>query len=163
MGLIFHKGKVPLNEQGSYTVEAALIMSLLFVLLFLLCFSFMLMYKQVFLTKTAAVLARQYQMGQTGGAIKDTENIAVEVQKNSSLFTEEFKVTLRQEIKIPLGQLKKFFSGKETLQLSAEERAVRTRPAEFIRKTDLVLECIDRFRGDVNWGELGELWKGEGV
>ncbi len=45
------------NEQGSYTIEAILIMSAVFLSLFLLCFSFMLMYHRVLLTKAATEIA----------------------------------------------------------------------------------------------------------
>lgn len=45
------------KEQGSYTIEAVLIMSAVFLTLFLLCFSFMLMYHRVLLTKAATEIA----------------------------------------------------------------------------------------------------------
>jgi len=47
------------NEQGSFTVEAVIIMSAVFFAVFLLCFSFMLMYQRVLLTKAAHEIAEQ--------------------------------------------------------------------------------------------------------
>lgn len=154
------------NKQGSYTVEAILIMSTLLVVLFLLCFSFMLMYNQVLLTKSAASLAQQLSLEFQGGPgverylsqvdkkIQKPENIAVEVEYNSGLITQEIKVILSQEIVVPFGQLKRFFSGKDTVVLTAEERIIVTDPAEFIRNTDLVLECANRVGQKIDFSEL---------
>lgn len=45
------------EEDGSYTIEAVLLMSTVFFTLFLLCFSFMLMYQRVLLTQAATEIA----------------------------------------------------------------------------------------------------------
>lgn len=49
--------RMGVNQQGSFTVEAVLLMSAVLFALFLLCFSFMLMYHRVLLTKAAAEIA----------------------------------------------------------------------------------------------------------
>ena len=49
--------RMGVNQQGSFAVEAVLLMSAVLIALFLLCFSFMLMYHRVLLTKAAAEIA----------------------------------------------------------------------------------------------------------
>ena len=51
--------KINKDKKGSYTIEAIFILSTLLVIVFLLCFSFMLMYHRVLLTKTASLIAQQ--------------------------------------------------------------------------------------------------------
>lgn len=209
------------KTKGSYTIEAILIMSTLLFVLFLLCFSFMLMYHQVLLTKTASFLAQQAakewhqnqglyhhvtelaqgsktivhtvegdlaaSIGQQRGAattsaegvvgkcqviqkealaqlyktIKKPERTTVEVQYNSGLMTQEIKVMLTQEVAVPLGQLKKFFAGKDTVMLTAEEKVMITEPTEFIRNADLLVECAERIGEKVDLSALLAKIKGK--
>ncbi|MDD2211914.1 MAG: hypothetical protein PHC81_04110 [Clostridia bacterium] len=174
------------KEQGSYTIEAILMMSTLLVILFLLCFSFMLMYQRVLLTKTASSLAQRaakewhQQQGlahhvtelapdsktrvqtvegealtQLDKTIKKPERTTVEVQYHRGLITQEITVAIAQEVAVPLGQLKRFFMGKNTVTLTVEERVIIAEPAEFIRNTDLLVECAERVGKKVN---LSEFW-----
>ncbi len=201
-------------NKGSYTIEDILIMSILLLILFLLCFSFMLMYHRVLLTKTASFVAQQAvkewhheqglyhrvtelaqgtktfvqtvegdlaasmeprEVGVVSGAgiagkcqviqkevwaqlyktIKKPQQTTVEVQYQSGLITQEIKVVIKQEVAVPFGQLKKFFFGKDTVELVAEEKAILAEPAEFIRNADLLIEWAERAGHKVNWSDLG--------
>jgi hypothetical protein len=187
------------NSQGSFTIEAVLIMSAVFVAVFLLCFSFMLMYHQVLLTQAASAIAQEAAYNWTRGntpyyrvfelatgsqslketitgspdeqkikavftdsektmvekklatiqkdtfvqlfrSIKKPEKTMVEVSYQNGLILREIQIQITQEMGIPLGQLKKFFTGKETVILQAKSSAVVTDPAEMIRDLDLALE-----------------------
>ena len=100
-------------------------------------------------------------LAQLAKTIKKPESTTVEVQYNSGLFTQEITVCIKQEMTVPLGQLKRFFSGKDTVLLSAEEKVVVTEPAEFIRNVDLFLECKERIGDRVNLTELLSRLKGK--
>jgi len=212
--------KISNDKKGSYTIEAIFILSTLLVIVFLLCFSFMLMYHRVLLNKTASLLAQQaakewhygeelyhhvtelahgsktivqtvegdltaeiVQMSavtnppkgvtqkckavqkavlmQLAKTIKKPESTTVEVRYNSGLITQEITVCIRQEMAVPFGQLKRFFSGQDTILLSVEEKVIVTEPAEFIRNVDLLLECKERIGDKVNLNELLGKFKGK--
>jgi hypothetical protein len=59
-------------------------------------------------------------------------------------------VEIMQEINVPLGGIKKFFDGKETLTLSGESTASVTEPAEYIRNIDLAIELSRRIEGELD-------------
>ena len=48
-------------------------------------------------------------LAQLAKTIKKPESTTVEVQYNSGLFTQEITVCIKQEMTVPLGQLKGFF------------------------------------------------------
>jgi hypothetical protein len=92
--------------------------------------------------------------------IKKPKRTTVEVQYNSGLIAPEIKVVIIQEVAIPFGQLKKFFSGKDTVILMAEEKVIITEPAEFIRNADLLVECAERVGQKVSFSDLFAKIKG---
>jgi len=212
--------KINNKKKGSYTIEAIFILSTLFVIVFLLCFSFMLMYHRVLLTKTASLLVQQAAkewhideelyhhvteyvdgsktivetiegdliaeiaqvstvtdppkgvtqkckavqkavMAQLAKSIKKPESTTVEVGYKSGLLAQEITVCIKQEMAVPLGQLKRFFSGKDTVLLMAEETVIITEPAEFIRNVDLLFECKDRLGDRLSLNELLGKLKGK--
>jgi hypothetical protein len=59
-------------------------------------------------------------------------------------------VEIMQEINVPLGGIKKFFDGKDTLTLSGESTATVTEPAEYIRNIDLAIELSRRIEGELD-------------
>jgi hypothetical protein len=59
-------------------------------------------------------------------------------------------VQITQEINVPLGGIKKFFDGKDTLTLSGESTATVTEPAEYIRNIDLAIELSRRIEGELD-------------
>ena len=98
---------------------------------------------------------------QLAKTIKKPESTTVEVRYNSGLITQEITVCIRQEMAVPFGQLKRFFSGQDTILLSVEEKVIVTEPAEFIRNVDLLLECKERIGDKVNLNELLGKFKGK--
>ncbi|HYF74978.1 MAG TPA: hypothetical protein VD757_00205, partial [Candidatus Nitrosocosmicus sp.] len=55
-------------------------------------------------------------------------------------------VEIIQEVKIPLGGIKAFFDGKDTLTLIAWSEAAVTEPDEYIRNIDLAMELGKRYK-----------------
>jgi hypothetical protein len=111
------------NEQGSYTVEAVIIMSIVFFAVFLLCFSFMLMYHRVLLTKAAHEIAEQaanewtrgsspyyriFEINSNGRFVEKTIEGALDAEKLRESFRHEEKITNAVEEKLAL-MLKKTF------------------------------------------------------
>lgn len=91
------------------------------------------------------------------GKVEETN---VEITYDNGLILQEIKVHITQEIKIPLGHLKKFFAGKGTFTLEAESKAVITDPAEYIRNVDLLMECTTKIKGKVDFDQLLNKVKG---
>lgn len=205
------------NKRGSFTIEAIIIMSTIIFVLFLLCFSFMLMYQKMLITKTASFVAQEaadswsqgnglyYRISDgsasssklikgsvtaekineilpnkekncnTGKVERTQENAFtqlfkrmgkveetnVEIAYNNGFILREVKVHITQEIKIPLGHLKKFFDGKSTVTLEAESIAIVTDPAEYIRDVDLAMECAVKIKEKVDFDQLLNKVKGK--
>ena len=53
-------------------------------------------------------------------------------------------VNITQEIKVPLGHLQQFFSGKTTWPLVGKQTAVCVRPTDFINHLDLFVEWLSK-------------------
>lgn len=111
------------NEQGSFTVEAVIIMSAVFFAVFLLCFSFMLMYQRVLLTKAAHEIAEQaanewtrgsspydriYEINSKGRFVEKTIEGAFDAEKLRESFGQDEKVSDAVEKKLAV-MLKKTF------------------------------------------------------
>jgi len=86
-----------------------------------------------------------------GNRIENTilkpKNTKVRITYTNSGLRGSISVEINQEIKIPLGGIKEFFDGKDTLTLSGQSTATVTEPDEYIRNIDLALEL---------YKELGE-------
>lgn len=201
------------DDRGSYTIEAALVFSVLILTLSALILSFMLMHHKIVLTKTASAAAQKAAgmfsgMRTSGGGLDldafpdfpegiiSSETVAGEdslIEKTAWLQAEvgsgslgpqervfktiqltvyeelsrtvrkpetttvvfnyvdkllsgEIRVTITQEIKIPLGPLKQCFDGKETLTLVGTGVAPLLQQAEYISNIDLVLEYADKLK-----------------
>lgn len=161
------------SQKGSYTVEATLVFTFIILVVFAFIFGIMVLYQHVFLQKAvnSAVLVATEVQG-TGGHSENVqddihalirERVDIELQK--SIFTvddvdkmvdivtgklgtfgttDTLKVTINQEIHIPLGQIKQFFSGKDTVTISASATTVSDNTVQTIRNTDLAYELIVR-------------------
>lgn len=79
-------------------------------------------------------------------ALKPKETKVKLIYSNNG-FRRRLSVEVIQEIEIPLGGIKKFFDGKNTLTLSGRSTAAVVEPAEYIRNIDLAVELS---------GKLGE-------
>lgn len=205
--------KIIATLRGSFTIEAVLIMSAVLVAVFLLCFSFMLMYHQVLLTQAASAIAQEAAHNWTRGntpyyrvfelaagsqsltetitgsldeqkiravfpasektlvekklaaiqkntfaqlfrSIKKPDKTTVEVSYQNGLILREIQIQITQEMTIPLGHLKKFFTGKKTVVLQTKSSAVVTDPAEMIRDLDLALEYATKVNEKLDFNRL---------
>lgn len=90
--------------------------------------------------------------------IEDTilkpESIRVRITFKNNALRGRLIVELTQEIKIPLGGIKEFFSGKDTLTLSAQSTAAVTEPEEFIRNVDLMTELSKKLGDKLDLRDL---------
>ncbi len=82
------------------------------------------------------------------------ESTRIRVTFNNNALRGMLIVELIQEIKVPLGGIKEFFDGKDTLTLSAQSAAAVTEPDEYIRNVDLMLELSKRFGEKLDLSEL---------
>jgi hypothetical protein len=159
-------------NKGSFTIEAILVTSFLLITLFLFCFAFQLCYQQVLLTETAAWLAQvvaqnegkpqpfYYQgslseLGKENALMKELslrlsksslrpKEVIVEIEPRANFLQSEIVVNITQEIKVPLGHLQQFFSGKTTWPLVGKQTAVCVRPTDFINHLDLFVEWLSK-------------------
>ncbi len=154
------------GEKGSYTVEATLVFTFLILVVFAFIFGIMVLYQHVFLQKSvnSAVLYATVEHGGDGDTdvkqtdiydkineelkksifpIDDVEQM-VRFERKSSLTGDTLKVTICQEIHIPLGQIKQFFSGKDTITISANATTITDNSIQTIRYTDLGIELLNR-------------------
>lgn len=69
----------------------------------------------------------------------------VRITYSNNFFGGKLIVEITQEIKVPLGGLKQFFDGKDTLTLSVQSEAAATEPDEYIRNIDLAIELTKKF------------------
>ena len=71
-------------------------------------------------------------------------------------------VEIIQEIKVPLGGMKKLLDGKATLSLAGSSSAAVTEPAEYIRNVDLAVELSRRFGEQLDLKGILESIKAKG-
>ncbi|MDF2522620.1 MAG: hypothetical protein K0R31_261 [Clostridiales bacterium] len=88
------------------------------------------------------------------------ENTRLSIDYNNTFIQREIQVTLLQEIKIPLGGIKAFFDGKETVALTGKSTAVVSMPAEYIRNIDLGIEYAYRVRESIDFENMLRKVKG---
>ena len=82
------------------------------------------------------------------------ESTRIRVTFNNNALRGRLIVELIQEIKVPLGGIKEFFDGKDTLTLSVQSEAAVSEPDEYIRNVDLILELSKRLGEELDLGEL---------
>ncbi|MCX7710833.1 MAG: hypothetical protein N2484_13420 [Clostridia bacterium] len=224
------------SNRGSFTIEGALVISAVLLVLCLLIFSFMFLYQKAVLTKTASYVAQQgaeiwadsrkvvenghYDSTQSRDGLyyhifddsllshrKSTEKInssgdidvlvkkyksvgreqiqekkfaeikrgicielkrallkpeltEVTINFSNQLIQRKIEVNLKQEIKIPLGQLNRFFGGKSTLTVQGKGIGTVAEPAEYIRNVDLGIEYASRAGAVTDIGGIIDLIKG---
>lgn len=90
------------------------------------------------------------------------EKTKVKVIYSNNGLRGRLSVEIIQEIKIPLGGIKKFFDGKDTMTLSGRSIASVTEPAEYIRNIDLAIELSRRIEGEIDLMGLLDKIKAKG-
>ncbi|MGI6585694.1 MAG: pilus assembly protein [Gracilibacteraceae bacterium] len=88
--------------------------------------------------------------------ILNPESTRVKITFNNNFLRRSIIIELNQEIKVPLGGLKEFFDGKDTLVLSARSAATVTEPDEFIRNADLMAELSKKFGEKIDLKDLAD-------
>jgi hypothetical protein len=72
----------------------------------------------------------------------------------NTIIQRKIEVTLRQEIKIPLGTIAAIFGGKGTFTVESKGVATVEDPAEFIRNVDLGFEYASRVKETIGLEDL---------
>ncbi|MEA4846294.1 MAG: hypothetical protein VB106_03575 [Clostridiaceae bacterium] len=97
-----------------------------------------------------------------GSPILKPESTKVSITFNNNALRERLIVEITQEVKVPLGGIKEFFGGKDTLTLNARSEAAVTEPDEYIRNFDLAVELSRRFGEEIDLKDLTEKIKAKG-
>ncbi|MGE5678931.1 MAG: hypothetical protein ACM3ZR_12825 [Pseudomonadota bacterium] len=86
-----------------------------------------------------------------------TGTTRVRMTFSNSGLRERLVVEIIQEVRIPLGSIKKLLDGKDTLTLCSRAEASVTEPAEYIRNIDLAMELSERFKERLDLAGLMEM------
>lgn len=78
------------------------------------------------------------------------ENTKVKLTYSNNTLRGRLTVSITQEIRVPLGGIKEYFDGKDTLTLSGSSTAAVTEPAEYIRNIDLAIELSREVKGELD-------------
>lgn len=90
------------------------------------------------------------------------ENTRIRVKYTSNIIRSRIIVEITQDIKIPLGSIKKLFDGKNTLTICGRAEAAVTEPAEYIRNIDLAAELYRKLNGNLDLEDLMQKIKPKG-
>lgn len=83
-------------------------------------------------------------------AVLRPESTRVRISYSNNALRGRLSVEIIQEIPVPLGGIKEFFDGKDTLSLGGKADAAVTEPAEYIRNVDLAVELYRRYEGKLD-------------
>jgi len=78
------------------------------------------------------------------------EETKVRLNYSNNGLSGRLTVEITQEIKIPLGSMKRLFDGKATLSLVGSSTAKVTEPAEYIRNIDLAVELSKKLGDELD-------------
>ena len=95
-------------------------------------------------------------------AVLKPESTKVKLLYSNNGIRGKLTVEIIQEIKVPLGGMKKFFDGKATLSLVGSSSAAVEEPAEYIRNVDLAVELSRRFGDKLDLKGMLESIKAKG-
>lgn len=90
------------------------------------------------------------------------KNTKLRITYTNNALRGRLSVEIIQEIKVPLGGIKAFFDGKDTLTLSGQSTAAVTEPAEYIRNIDLAIELSKKLQSKLDFQGFIEGIKGGG-
>ena len=97
-----------------------------------------------------------------GSTVLRPNNTKVRITYSNNIFRGRLSVEITQEIKVPLGGVKQFFDGKDTLTLSAQSTAAVTEPDEYIRNIDLAIELSKKLKGELDLEGMMDKIKAKG-
>ena len=90
------------------------------------------------------------------------KNTKVRIIFTNNALRGRLTVEITQEIKVPLGGIKEFFDGKDTLTISSQSTAAVTEPDEYIRNIDFVIELSKRLGEELDLRSLPDKIKAKG-
>lgn len=85
------------------------------------------------------------------GAVLKPESTKLRISYTNNALRGRLSVEIEQEVKIPLGGLKTFLDGKDTLTLIGRSTAAVSEPAEYIRNVDLAIELSKKLGGKLDF------------
>lgn len=97
-----------------------------------------------------------------GDTVIRPNNTKVRITYLNNIFKGKLSVEITQEVKVPLGGIKQFFDGKNTLTLRARSEAAVTEPDEYIRNIDLAIELSKRLEGELDLDDMLDKIKPKG-
>lgn len=81
-------------------------------------------------------------------------NTNVNISYKNNLLRGQIVVEITQEISIPLGNIKAFFSGKDTVVLKSRSASVVVEPVEYIRNIDLAVELSKKIGESISLKDI---------
>lgn len=111
--------------------------------------------------KKALIIGEAICSKMKGTAIRPA-GTKIRITYSNSFIIGKLSVEIIQEIKVPLGGLKQFLDGKETLTLSARSEAAVTEPEEYIRNIDFAVELAKELEGELDLKGIIEKIKAKG-
>lgn len=97
----------------------------------------------------------------SGTAVRPN-NTKVRITYSNNFFRGKLIVEITQEIKVPLGGIKQFFDGKDTLTLCAKSEAAVAEADEYIRNIDLAIELGKKLGRELNLEDMLNKIKAKG-
>lgn len=96
------------------------------------------------------------------GTVLKPKDTKVRITFSNNALRGRLTVEITQEIDVPLGGIKQFFDGKDTLTLCAESTAEVIEPDEYIRNVDLAAELFKKMGEEIDFGGLIDKVKSKG-
>ena len=109
--------------------------------------------EKVFKTMQLAVCEELFRVG------RKPETTTIACDYKDKLLSGDITVTITQEIKIPLGSLKRIYDGKDTVTLVGKGAAPLLRPAEYVSNIDLLMEYAGKLKATDAREKIGKWFK----
>jgi len=82
------------------------------------------------------------------------KNTDIRVSYSNNLLKGQLTVEVMQEINIPIGGIKAFFGGKNTVPLRGKASSTVVEPSEYIRNIDLAVELSKRLQESISLEDI---------
>lgn len=90
------------------------------------------------------------------GFILKPRDTSIRIGYSNNLLKGQLTVEVTQEISIPLGGIKAFFDGKDTVTLQGRAASTVVEPAEYIRNIDLAVELSKKIEDEISFEDILE-------
>lgn len=95
------------------------------------------------------------------GGILKPKATDIYISCNNNLFKGRIAVEISQEVSPPLGGIKAFLDGKDTVTMQGRAVSTIVEPSEYIRNIDLAVELSKRVEDELNFQDILEQISGE--